>query len=531
MDKWPQEIYDHVVSFLEKRVGEADVPVWEHHTLPFALPAVAAVSRKFQYAVERRTFDYLNKKVSDTEIEKFEQILTPRRRYILRELMVTILLPTYPRESYGKFETDEDRQANNAAATATLRRLFEFIRSCDADTPDDEVIPSLHLRIDGVFSLTDKRSKLLTKDEIVQFGLWPDLHDLRYRFSLLNMTSDGTGLPTLPCVRHFTLAQGPRYWSPAVAALLTSKMPNVQTVRWNLELPREDWGLYYSLDKIYRNELVTGIRSIKLPKSIKTFDCKIAPLIFRDKHQKLPEFIEPGTDDPVGLALRESTKHCMGVELSGSLGPSVFDASIDTQRANGELCWQNTTDLRVMVHMCSPDGTWLFDVESEDPFEDDNAEEVLGALDHLPPGYGATDEAREEAEEYFDDHRDFLLEVSEDDHDRSSRSVPNDDKMNAFLTAFARRCSLMPALQVATLEAEYDNPDSWPFQVSCAAPGEPFSDWDTEFADGTDSWRVYLHVHDWRPTEATLDAFKAIGKGRDGQEPTICFLPWGTFDG
>jgi hypothetical protein len=523
MDKWPQEIYEHVVSFLEERVRVADVPV---------LPAVAAVSRSFQYAVERRTFKQLHKHLTDTELDKLQQILTPRRRHILRSLSAGIVLPSYPPELYSEFETNEDRQANNASATATLRRLFEIIASWDADTPHDQVTPSLCLIIHWVSSLSDERTSYRRSyPDMLPSGVRPDILDLRYRFSMVNMTCNGADLPTLPRVREFKFENGPRCWSPAVPALLTSKMPNVQSVDWNLDYAMSygGWALYYSLEKMYRDDFVTGVRSIKLPKSTKRFSYVSPDLKIGHGVLGIPSSIELGTaDESIGLALRELTKDCTTISLLGCVGVSVFEASIDTRRGNDELCWQNVTDLHVSVPVRCPDGTWLFDVEGEETPGADETEDILAALQRLPPGYGATDEEREEAVEYFEDNQDVLLQDYQDGH--QFRSTPNDDEMNVFLTAFARRCSLMPALQLAMFEVQYNNPEYWPLQVSCVAPGKSFREWDTEYADGVDTWRVYIHANEWRPAKATLDAFRAIGKNRDGRKPTICFLPWGVFD-
>ncbi|KAI1812189.1 hypothetical protein GGS20DRAFT_559035 [Poronia punctata] len=509
MDSWPQEVYDKIGSFLDHAVGEA----------PFALPAIATVSTRFQHAVERRTFRNICKSISLSELETFEQIMTPRRGQNLRRLEVIVVLPSYPKDESGLFETDKDRRANDAAATEIIRRLFKCIRSFDDEKAlDHERRPLLELDITGPLSLPDQRNPYV----------------LRSRFSFLNLISDGEDFPTVPRVVKFSIDNNGlgRHWSPAVAPLLTSKLTNVKTVEWSLDNSEKDWGLYYSLDKIYRDDLVRGIRSTKLPKSVQDFRCVVASPTLMSPQQVLPKFTEAGIDDPVGLALRELTKNCRKVELGGFLAKSTFETSRNTQDADVESCWQNTTHLRIMLpkYGCSPDGTYLFDVGDVDQDADDYEEEVRAALNHLPPGYSVTEEEREAAEEFFDDHLDFLLGEEDDEVDGPMRNIPNNQKMNATLTAFAHRCSLMPALEEAVLEVFYDSEEEWPFQVWCFAPHTlGHFNWDKNFKAGIDSWRVYFHVDEWRPTAATLDAFVAIPGKRDGGESIISFLPWGDY--
>ncbi|KAI1821440.1 hypothetical protein F4861DRAFT_518702 [Xylaria intraflava] len=530
MNKCPQETVDRIVSFLEEPAGENPLSFQTHHAAS-ARPAIAAVSRKFQNAVERQTFRQLRVDATDEELANIERILTPRRYGNLRKLAVTVVLPQYPEESYNKFETDEDRQANNAAATATLQRLFKILKSRDPGTPGSIAVPSLDLEIEGVHSLSDKRTIPLVRPPYAFLGdvpsdYKPELYGCRYIFSLIDITSDRTAFPTLPCVRKFTISNGIRAWAPAVAAALTSRMPNVEAVHWKLEFPKNNWHQYYKLDKMYRDDLVRGIRSIKLAKSTKEFECVVKSPDIKSKYHALPNFTGPDAEDPVVIALRGLTRDCSKISLEGPFTPSLFHVATDARE--GDSYWQNTTKLLIKVDMRGSNGNWLFDPGPWNRIQDYSTVNLPDALNRLPPGYGAVhSQERREAEQYFYSKVWVDYNVKALVKHGICRTLPNEDRMNALLAAFARHCSLMPALRSAQLECEHDNEYGLCFRVSCFAPGEPH-DFGSEYVDGNDSWRVGLRVGQWRPTEATLDAFREIGQSRDGRSATICFVPWKT---
>ncbi|KAI0450483.1 hypothetical protein F5B21DRAFT_427617 [Xylaria acuta] len=478
MDKLPQEIFDHVVSYIY-----------------LDRPIVAAISRKFQHAVERLAFRCLYIDTTDEELGRFERILTPRRFGSLRKLTITVVLPSYPPESFGEYETDEDRRANSAVATATLRRLFGFMGSQHAGTPDEDVAPWLHLELCSPFSPSDRVAR-------------------RFAFSSLDIASEAAAFSALPCVRKFTIRytertdHAGRKWVPSTGALLTPRMPNLETVNWDLE-PSHESSLYYSLSKMYRDDLSRSICSFKLPKSVNKFVCEVNDMQYAAAHRA--EFDFPA-DDPVSLGLRELTKDCSYVSLKGWFGPALFACSTDTPQGSANSYWQNTTELHVDVVTSGP---------RETPSHDLDNTAVGRALEQLAPGYGATEGERKEAEKYYDNHHDFLLGLGK---------APDKSRVNALVAAFGYRCSLMPALQLATLYVGYqhdcynDSFGDWMFEASCVAPGKSFDDGYSN-TYGTDSWRVYFLGDVSKLTEVTLDAFRAIGKDGDRGPPTMVFLP------
>ncbi|KAI1383972.1 uncharacterized protein F4822DRAFT_57269 [Hypoxylon trugodes] len=483
MDKCPQEVYDYIVSFAGRRISRDGAQSLETETdvLPSAFPALSTVSRKFQLAVERYTFKSLHLDTHNLELDTFERILTPRQRRYLRYLELDIVLPSYPRELFFEYETDEDRRTNNKAATAMFRRVFNIL-AADQKQNMASSTPYIDLEIYGSYSPSEIRDRRPNQD----FGL--DLLDGRFQFSLLSLTSDAINFPPLPCVRSFWIGHRiSRMWSPQVAVLLSSKMVNALEISWDLFQSSDNWGRYYYLDQIYRDGLVKTVQEhpdAVLPNSTKKFICRLkSPNTFA--FQPLPRFIEhEEDDDSVSRAIQHITRNCSRV--------------------------------------CLEDNNFGVDELDNPPLPDDN-------LHRLLVGYSATKEERLEADCYHDDYFDAIF------CGWTRCEVALEDKnINALFQAFAEACSRMQALRTALLEIDELNPREMElFEVCCMAPNSITEDWEDEFTHRTNSWRVYIRMGDWRATQATHQAFKAIGKKKGTSDAVVRYLPpkdyW--FDG
>ncbi|KAI0452629.1 hypothetical protein F5B21DRAFT_332459 [Xylaria acuta] len=510
MDKISPEIFEHIISLVIRQISEGDIHEGECDTLPYALPTLATVSRKFQWAVEQRTFRSLRIETSNAELSEFERTLGPRRRSHLRHLSITLLVLPRPSkastgdesesESESCYETDRDRQAHMEASTAPLRRVWNFLGAWDESTTNSKGI-NLSL------STTPSPDVPIGNG----YGYRP------FTFSLLDLIADAESFPTLPFIREFDFHGHSRYWNPRAALVLTSTMPKLERAVWKLSNAQYDWGRYYSIDKKYRDNLAQSVQTIRLPSSVKKFSCHLkTPYYYPDHSQVLPRFIEDGANDPVSCAIRELTKHCTEVSLEGPFHPSLFDPP----------CWQHMTRLNVKVLPCSPDGSWLFRPRA--PFTRMDLPRGLIDCTQLPPGYANTEEEREEAEEYYDDYERIVMPPTVHEYTMLTL-VPDSEKLNAMITEFARCCARMPALEVADVRFEFENADNWPFQVICIAPFQGLVDLEAGMPIALDSYRMYLHVNEWRPTDATITELKNVGLERNGQPSTICFLPWGDY--
>lgn len=514
MDKLSPEILEHIISLIPRQLGEEFLPkLVKTPPRPHTLPTLATVSRRFQSVVERITFRSLKVKVIDEELGEFQNIMGPHRRHNLRQLYVTLILPPRPpedsfedgseSENRSYWETDQDRRACREAITPSLRRLWNILGTWDEDTVASE----------GIF----------LDLETLQGRYGNEQRKWSFTFSLLDLTPDGEDFPALPIIRRFCFNTGFRVWNPRAVLVLTSTMPNLKRTEWALE-SGYGWGRYYSIDKKYRDALVQGVRAIRLPDSVESFECSLkCPEYTPPPIQVLPRFIGDGASDPVSCAIRELTKHCTRVVLEGPFYPSLFDPP---RSAEAEECWQHTTTLEVKVESCSPDGTWIF--HPQEPYTKTNLPPGLLDCTQLPPGYGDTEEERKGAEEFYRNHEGIVLPRAVHEFN-SIPLVPDDEKLNAMIAAFARCCARMPSLKVADLRFNFPNDDNWPFQVICAAPFQSFDGWTSTKAVSLGSYRMFLHLNEWRPTDATIAELKNVGLERNGQPSIICFLDWGDF--
>ncbi|KAF3064542.1 hypothetical protein GL218_02186 [Daldinia childiae] len=520
MNKLPLELHDRIVQFLGRRIGEEFLPPWEHGTLPFALPAIAAVSRNFQQAVERLTFRNLKVSTSPSDLDVFRRTLTPQRQRNIRRLTVHLWIdhplshtnsPYQPR----RFATSEERRVINETTTTQLKELFNILAAWRLQEP------SLTLEVTG---------------PLLSYKTEDALRGPYLRFSMLDVLGDMVDFPPLPIVKQLYVYSMSCHLHPHLAVSLTAKMPNVSHVDWDLSTCHTiSWGLYHYMSRIWRDGLVQSIESTTLPPSVEKFTFKMF-VPGTGRFQILPNFIGSTSSDSVSLALRKLTKDCAEVYIDGSIHASLFDplAGPGTAPQEAALAWEKVTRLEVRVSMCGPDGKWLFKIDPNDETPGNPPEDL--DFDCLPPGYGTTESELDDAEEYYDDHREDIAPETMDENNWDGeffRTKADDGPMNALLVAFARGCRRgnMPALRTAILQCEFFNTDNWPFQVTYFAAGAtaPIG-WDAEFAGGDhDAWRVFFHVGNWRPAEETLKEFRRIRRELDGRDTVVCFLPWGDF--
>ncbi|KAI1447424.1 hypothetical protein F5Y02DRAFT_415978 [Annulohypoxylon stygium] len=251
MDKLPPEIYDRIIMFVDRFViKEISMSPSEPRRRDIALnyPSIATVSRKFQASVESETFRSLFIQATESGLDQFERILTPRRRTLLHFLHVDPEIMSYYSRLHINYAIDA--HSRDEAVTRSLRRLFSILAA--TNNGDSHRMPKLDLQI---YSL-DRSSSI------------PYQRLMQGQFFLINLASDATDFPSLPCVHRFSFRSTPNLWNPRVASLLTAKMVNATSVNW--ELIRFE-GDSFLLGQLYRNELVDSVESTPLPASVAEF--------------------------------------------------------------------------------------------------------------------------------------------------------------------------------------------------------------------------------------------------------------------
>lgn len=146
MDTLPQELVTHIASFLERE--EPDLDYYANQKAVYKLSPYAMLSRKWQLAIESRTFRCL--RLQSTELPSFNHCFTqqPHRRHLLSVLRYEVVLPNYTDNGCAKFETKEDMQRNDQAFTHAIHALLRFLRIWQDDGAQSESQASHSLFLD-----------------------------------------------------------------------------------------------------------------------------------------------------------------------------------------------------------------------------------------------------------------------------------------------------------------------------------------------------------------------------------------------
>ena len=129
MNGLPLEIIDIIVSHLPKWTDDVAQPRRE-----LVRPKIASVSRKWQLAVERVVCREVRFK--NAELDAFASVFSqPRRRALIETLRFEIVLPTYSDTECAVYESDQDRLANNRAASEAVASLLHLLSGWGSD-PD-----------------------------------------------------------------------------------------------------------------------------------------------------------------------------------------------------------------------------------------------------------------------------------------------------------------------------------------------------------------------------------------------------------
>jgi len=111
MHQLPQELISHIATFLERDDDQSQIPLGYRVRSPSKFPPYATISRMWQYAIGRLTFQEISLK--STELPYFADTFVGHRRPFLSTLVYEIILPTYDDAKCAKFENENDKRLND----------------------------------------------------------------------------------------------------------------------------------------------------------------------------------------------------------------------------------------------------------------------------------------------------------------------------------------------------------------------------------------------------------------------------------
>ena len=118
-----------IASFVERRERPPPLSTYPNPNRKHAsaLPPLATVSRKWQHAIEKRTFREVT--VRSDEIDRFRATCTGYRRHWVTFLRYNVVLPTYSDQACARFERASDKAANDEAFTRAIELLLGTLKS------------------------------------------------------------------------------------------------------------------------------------------------------------------------------------------------------------------------------------------------------------------------------------------------------------------------------------------------------------------------------------------------------------------
>ncbi|KAL8872950.1 MAG: hypothetical protein Q9174_001512 [Haloplaca sp. 1 TL-2023] len=502
MDRIPQELTTLIASFLERD----DDPPQDGFPSPkppaSRLPPYGTISRKWQLAIESRTFDSVH--IKSTELSLRAQTLIGHRRRFISTLYYHVVLPSYEDHRCAKFEIEEEMQANNKTFTDAIQALFDLLKTWEPEDTIDQprtfalVISSIHSPMDKRYRPTEKRKQDEWNRSI---GKRDDLWEHRYEHSLVRLL-EHTDLPQLSIISRLEIVTQERHLEPRSAALLAVQLPQANVVKFNLF---DNQSKFPNNNPSARYDFATTISKLPRP-SLHEFElsyCLEDPL----NHYFAPPSIllstEPSVDHlSVALHTMSLSQNLTSLRLDPvSISPSVYGPSGLADPPS----WPNLRHHFIEFQMVAPDGQWYFVRDPSAPVDDEEQE-------HTPdPDEPTSSDSDSDTSSYDslvpDAYRERREAVANGNYPiREFRTLPDGPLINPLLEAMARAASHMPRLETMMLSSTMRAHGGQIFAVFYIANGvKGVSD-----SDPTDTNLSRMHwcVGSWRPEEVILDIWR-----------------------
>ncbi|MCJ1434059.1 hypothetical protein MMC27_003425 [Xylographa pallens] len=510
-----QELISQIASYLEPGRG---MRISLTHTRS-SLPTYATISKRFQYAVEYRTFNSIE--LDSDEIGYFAAIFVGYRRKFLATLKYWPVLDTYPVRVFRAYEHPDQMRHNNYLFTDAVVGLFEVLRSWeeeDKDTAGEEKVTSsrpFELYLLEPRSPTDS---LCFEQRRVHPGTSLGKHRLEHSFLKY---LDYRRLPNLSRILHFSAhVYRFRRVEPRSLVMITASMIGLKTIDWRLSDEEKFVPLTAQNNRF---EFALALPNLSTD-PLTSFRLNYERQVPINHDYEPPSVLLPTlpTIDHLSLALHTLSQSQNLTELTLS-GPLVISdalfwpatsATASLSRAPGLPFWPNMQKLVVEFSPIAPDGSWCFLREELSSVESAHeAREMERATQR---------EAATYAPEWGDCYNALTMRTQIGLFPaREFRRVPDAAKIPALMLALARAAARMPRLKRLHVDVAPRLP--FAFGVRYLAPGEayrPFFDVGnprivyrktTAPLDDEALPRLYWTVRGWRPVEEVL----ALWRGRE----------------
>lgn len=458
MDKLAPEILAIIVSHLQPPLA------------PFVV-----ISRKWQYAIETRTFSRLELTSEEDKLQHFKSILaSPRRRQLVRSLQFHVRLVVPSEKRVWKLQSTREAAANNIMYTRAILDLFSILATWEHD-PVLSLWISANSSIDG-FEPPERQPQHPHNGED---EIWRIRNHLKYVNFDAKMMVDLGGLPSVPVVAAFE-HNNYRHIDPAVFPVFCAALPRVEKMTWWFIAPPRR---VPDLRRTFRLSAATSF--LETAASSGLANLTTLNIAWEDadprNHQFNPgNFLDPGsTSDRFSVAIRHISRlpSLRRLKLEGcfTISKEVFE-DVNSNDI-GEKLWPSLQTFVLEVSLTTPAGGWHF---IGDPANALNVDERLSEF---------SDEEAAEFDSADSDTSDWEPQLAWKRADGMLpsfpyRCIPNPATFVPLLISLATTVRRMPALRELELGTT-----NWSTTVDMRtyyyAPGYP-----KRFVFGTDSFHL-----------------------------------------
>ncbi|KAF2440214.1 hypothetical protein P171DRAFT_435980 [Karstenula rhodostoma CBS 690.94] len=447
MDNLPQEIIDHISSYLDR----------------YDLRATLTVNSRFQASAERYSGAYERFDLDEDSADKFLLTFSGRHfRHLRRIVFVTTLVtndvpPNHrwldPRDVDEDDprpcrESKETLQEYDESFTKQIRFLFDTLNTLERSVGDTYAPGNISLSI---------LTPIMEVDPTIYC---PHRAYVSWRVHLLNPG----GLPALNSIRRLQLQNGAEFtpFKEPVITLrkidlrilldLSYKLPNLEHLacgiggdEWPTPLSHEVAShlchVYQGPRRDSRHGFAKNFNPTCLPTRLRelalNFIHPFQHTEYVDQRIAMPDLTAPSLYDPFSTSLRIASYQLRRMRLTAVVDETLFWPTDGSDPPT----WPCLEVLDVCFHMMSPSGEWYFKGLRE-PEE--------GQI----RGYELEERAYPPLETTNDDEYwcDRAEEVNWDDSSHAQfRIIPDDEAISPFLEAFAKAAARMPQLAYAAL--------------------------------------------------------------------------------
>ncbi|MCJ1381092.1 hypothetical protein MMC17_004201 [Xylographa soralifera] len=512
-----QELIIQIASYLEPgrgmRVARANTRT--------SLPLYATISKKFQYAVEYRTFNSIE--LDSDEIGYFAQIYIGHRRTFLATLKYWPVLAAYHSDVFAVYEDLNDIHYNNQVFTDAILALFQVLKSWEEknEITAGEEEKTTSSRPIELYLLEPRSSTDSGCFQRRRSNPTKSLGKHRFEHSFLQLL-DPEDLPDISRILHFSAhVYRFRRVEPRSLVMITASMIGLKTIDWRLS---DEEKIFELTAQNHRFEFAQALPYLSTD-SLASFRLNYERQVPLNHRFEPPSVLLPSlpTTDHLSLALHTLSQSQSLTEITLS-GPFVISedlfwpaslaasASALASAAAARPFWPNMQKFVVEFSPVAPDGRWYFLREelSEHARSAETVQMALASLDEVMRHMerSTTTAAGACYNELAERRRIGAFPAHE------FRKVPDPAAMPALMLALARAAARMPRLK--RLHADVAPRLPFAFGVRYVARGElyqPF--WDTGNMrtvhrrttaplDDVGLPRLYWTVGRWRPEEEVL---------------------------